>query len=258
MEPTVTLGCETGLLLAAPARATKSNNTHKTKTKLLGQSVRAKGGHAARLASPTKTKKSTTGTKSIGKNRLVKEKAVGKKKALAEKTVTVNEVIPGINAKAEEQDLLQEMGTPAGLEAGPELGSALSQETRCEFELPVPDNSFEDAEAVAPPKELEVTVDLVEAPQSTGLRRRMILHWMAVVWNWARKQFRSRHARKRLRVCESMSLGEKRFVAVIEVDGEQFLVGGASSSVATLARLEPSQEFSEVLKQRWTQDPAQA
>lgn len=69
---------------------------------------------------------------------------------------------------------------------------------------------------------------------------------------WLRNQFVTRQSRKRLRVCETVSLGEKRFVAVIQVDGEQFLVGGAANSVATLARLEPQQDFSDVLKRRWT------
>jgi hypothetical protein len=65
-------------------------------------------------------------------------------------------------------------------------------------------------------------------------------------------------AQKRLRVCESVSLGEKRFVAVIQVDGEEFLVGGASNSISTLARLDRSQKFSDVLRQQWSEDPASA
>jgi hypothetical protein len=95
----------------------------------------------------------------------------------------------------------------------------------------------------------------LEGSQSRELQWRTILRWMTGAWKFTRRQLASRQSRKRLRVCESVSLGEKRFVAVIEVDGEQFLVGGASSSVATLARLEPTQEFSEVLKRRWAQDP---
>jgi len=65
-------------------------------------------------------------------------------------------------------------------------------------------------------------------------------------------------SQKRLRVCESVSLGEKRFLALIQVDGEEFLVGGASNSISTLARLERSQKFSDVLSQQWAEDPARA
>jgi Flagellar biosynthesis protein, FliO len=113
------------------------------------------------------------------------------------------------------------------------------------------------------PQEIAVP-DGVEPPADRSLIRNVevksagILSWLAGAWTWMRQQLGSRRPRKRLRVCESVSLGEKRFVAVIEVDGEQFLVGGASSSVATLARLAPSQEFSAVLKRRWAQEPVQA
>jgi flagellar biogenesis protein FliO len=79
--------------------------------------------------------------------------------------------------------------------------------------------------------------------------------WLAFGWNRARQQVRFEQMRKRLRVCESLSLGEKRFVALIEVDGEQFLIGGATSGLATLARLQPSREFAGMLKERWIREP---
>jgi flagellar biogenesis protein FliO len=52
----------------------------------------------------------------------------------------------------------------------------------------------------------------------------------------------SRRPQKRLRVADTVSLGEKRFVAILRVDGEQFLLGGSSSNVVLLARLESSSE----------------
>jgi flagellar biogenesis protein FliO len=88
--------------------------------------------------------------------------------------------------------------------------------------------------------------------------------WMSLLriltrgWNWAQNKLKSHQVRKRLRVCESVSLGDKRFIAVIQVDGEQFLVGGSSSSVCTLAHLERRREFSEVFKNRCEQDLSQA
>lgn len=103
-----------------------------------------------------------------------------------------------------------------------------------------------------------ILVGSPDVNQHSGLTWRAIVVWLAAASSWLRKQFGSRRSRKRLRVCETVSLGDKRFVAVIEVDGEQFLVGGASNSVATLARLARSPEFSEVLRQRWAQDPIQA
>jgi flagellar biogenesis protein FliO len=43
---------------------------------------------------------------------------------------------------------------------------------------------------------------------------------------------------RRLRLCESLPLGERRFVAVVEFDRSRFLVGGTPTSLALLARLE--------------------
>jgi flagellar biogenesis protein FliO len=40
-----------------------------------------------------------------------------------------------------------------------------------------------------------------------------------------------------MRLIESISLGEKRFIGVIQVDGCEFLVGGGADSVAVLAQL---------------------
>jgi Flagellar biosynthesis protein, FliO len=47
-----------------------------------------------------------------------------------------------------------------------------------------------------------------------------------------------RRVPRRLRLCESLPLGEHRFVAVVELDGEGFLLGGTSASLVLLARLE--------------------
>lgn len=41
-----------------------------------------------------------------------------------------------------------------------------------------------------------------------------------------------------LRLCESLSLGERRFVAVVAYEKSRFLLGGTSRSVVLLARLE--------------------
>ena len=75
-----------------------------------------------------------------------------------------------------------------------------------------------------------------------------LLHALLQAWSWIQRKVTSQRTKKRLRVCESVSLGEKRFIAVIQVDGEQFLVGGSSSSVSTLARLERPQEFADVYR----------
>ena len=52
---------------------------------------------------------------------------------------------------------------------------------------------------------------------------------------------------RRLRLCESLSLGEKRFVAVIQYEGQQFLIGGGASSLNLLARLGEAPDFATVM-----------
>jgi flagellar biogenesis protein FliO len=56
------------------------------------------------------------------------------------------------------------------------------------------------------------------------------------LWQWVRRSVKPRKVR-RLRVCETLSLGERRFLAIIEFDREEFLVGGSGNSLALLARL---------------------
>lgn len=67
-------------------------------------------------------------------------------------------------------------------------------------------------------------------------------------WKWLTRHSRgvlARGASRRLKVAETVSLGEKRFVSILQVDGEQFLVGGSSSNVVLLAKLEAMAEIPE-------------
>src|ERR1700756_5793494 len=64
-------------------------------------------------------------------------------------------------------------------------------------------------------------------------------------WRWLTRHGRGVLARgvsRRLKVAETVSLGEKRFVSILQVDGEQFLVGGSPSSIVLLAKLEEKPE----------------
>jgi Flagellar biosynthesis protein, FliO len=264
LEQAVTLGCDPAVLHAGPVRADKSKPDDTKKKKRIDrkatlgdQQLKAKADDAARIVKPNKTTRSAANTKTIDQCPLVKAKKA-RKNARAKKTRTLEEIISSIEAKLREHGLQPVMGVPADSDASHQLHSIIDGNTRCESEGSLPDTTLALKEVIAPAKEPEITADIVEMVQATRPRWETVVHWLAVAWSWGRRQLGPQQARKRLRVCESVSLGEKRFVAVIEVDGEQILVGGASSSVATLARLEPSHEFSEVLKRRWSQDPVQA
>lgn len=66
---------------------------------------------------------------------------------------------------------------------------------------------------------------------------------LAFISRWMRSGSRALlagRASRRLSVSETVSLGEKRFVSILCVDGEQFLVGGSSSNVVLLAKLDKS------------------
>jgi flagellar biogenesis protein FliO len=45
-----------------------------------------------------------------------------------------------------------------------------------------------------------------------------------------------------MRVTENVPLGEKRFVALVTVDGREFLIGGGPSGVSLLSQLEPGNQ----------------
>jgi len=74
-------------------------------------------------------------------------------------------------------------------------------------------------------------------------------------WQWMRNALsgvRIGKTPRRLRLCESLSLGEKRFVAVIEFETERFLVGGGAASVNLLARLGEGPDFAALLSE-WSE-----
>jgi hypothetical protein len=55
-------------------------------------------------------------------------------------------------------------------------------------------------------------------------------------WAWLKKNNKFA-VTKQLRVAETVSLGDKRFVSVIQVDGQKFLIGGGSSGITLLTQL---------------------
>jgi hypothetical protein len=59
---------------------------------------------------------------------------------------------------------------------------------------------------------------------------------LAQAWAWLRTKY-TLTATKRLRVSETVSLGEKRFVSIVCVEGREFLIGGGASGVTLLAQL---------------------
>jgi flagellar biogenesis protein FliO len=83
-------------------------------------------------------------------------------------------------------------------------------------------------------------VDESRTLPSKGISGQIFLTRVWSSFQWILQHVSVKQARKNLKVCENVSLGEKRFVAVIQVDDERFLIGGSSSSVSLLTRLQES------------------
>lgn len=69
---------------------------------------------------------------------------------------------------------------------------------------------------------------------------------VAVTWMWGFLQ-RATTAKppRKLRVCENVSLGDRRFLALVQVENQRFLIGGAANSISMLACLEKPTSLSE-------------
>jgi hypothetical protein len=71
-------------------------------------------------------------------------------------------------------------------------------------------------------------------------------------WSWLQRRSKAQRRTRKLRLCESVQLGEKRFVAVIQADGQRFLIGGTSTSVSVLATLPSRKNFRSLLPKEAT------
>jgi Flagellar biosynthesis protein, FliO len=69
---------------------------------------------------------------------------------------------------------------------------------------------------------------------------------------WIRSRGLGRPSTRRLQVAAVVSLGEKRFVAVIQIDGREFLIGGGATNVAMLAPLKEKESFGDLLQDTMT------
>ena len=56
-----------------------------------------------------------------------------------------------------------------------------------------------------------------------------------------------RRSERKLRLCETLSFGEKRFIAVVEYEHSKFLVAGTPKCISLLQRLDGNPEKSRIL-----------
>lgn len=96
----------------------------------------------------------------------------------------------------------------------------------------------EEPAAVEPVKEAEPEKAPAQ-PMANGLLTRG--------WAWLKRNNKFT-ATKQLRVAETVSLGDKRFVSLIQVDGQKFLIGGGSQGVTLLTQLNASETVGNALE----------
>jgi flagellar biogenesis protein FliO len=75
----------------------------------------------------------------------------------------------------------------------------------------------------------------IDAVNGKGNYLARIWHWLTVLGRCWRS-----HPSRELRLRETLALGERRFIAVVEFERQKFLIAGTGSSVAMLTAL-PSQ-----------------
>ena len=92
----------------------------------------------------------------------------------------------------------------------------------------------------------------VLAPEASLSTPRSHAGLLSRAWGWLQALSGARSSTRRLRVAETVSLGEKRFVAVVQVDGRHFLLAGGPTNIALLAQLDTKEAFGDVLNKTMT------
>jgi len=90
--------------------------------------------------------------------------------------------------------------------------------------------------------------------QRTELGKRVLKHvleFLSRAWQQLQQQQKRRLAGRSLRLEESISLGQKRSIAVIRLDNQRFLIG-VSSEISLLASLETETDFGKALMEAAT------
>ncbi len=72
---------------------------------------------------------------------------------------------------------------------------------------------------------------------------------LKTVWEWLCGAVKHRRIR-RLRISETLSLGDRRFLAIIEFDRQEFLLAGCGNSLELLARLDGGKVIAESVSRR--------
>jgi len=85
---------------------------------------------------------------------------------------------------------------------------------------------------------------------SFGCRHFSRLAWLRL-WEFCKTAWtslQSRQSKKAMRLCETVSLGDKRLVAILSVGEQRYLIGASPSNISLLAQLPDSTNFDRTLQ----------
>lgn len=92
------------------------------------------------------------------------------------------------------------------------------------------------------PSQLRIS-EVEQIPSTSGTPYTDLLRaaagYLHTGWRWLERKRTQQLSSRRLRLAETISLGEKRSVSIVQVDGAQYLIGCSTGSVQLLAVLDP-------------------
>jgi len=71
---------------------------------------------------------------------------------------------------------------------------------------------------------------------------RTAFEYLQTAWNWLQRKRTQQLTSRRMRLKETISIGEKRCISIVQVDGTHFLIGSSPASVQLIAVLDKPQE----------------
>jgi len=83
---------------------------------------------------------------------------------------------------------------------------------------------------------MSAVAQLRNTPHPATLRRGFDL--LRAAWTWLERKRATQVSARRMRLSETISLGEKRTVSILQVDGRHYLIGASSANVQLLAVLD--------------------
>ena len=90
----------------------------------------------------------------------------------------------------------------------------------------------------APAKRRFGTASAKRPPVPMAALLRSLTEQAMIACKWIQQKGAQKFSSRRMRVAETVALGEKRFVTILQVDGTQLLIGSAAGQVSLLAILD--------------------